>query len=183
MAGRTCLVCADSNVLDIDRDLLEGSSSLSDLSRKYGISRDSLWRHSQSHLVEITRSVMRDREISIVADFTERLLESADDLRAARMRAADSGNTLALARAADAEAKVINQLTAKFGITNATAASEVRAAVNVLEAVWDIAIKRPEIAELLAVTMGERKHYDSAEQVRDMAKRARRENPDKKAIE
>lgn len=94
MPGR-CQVCSHKDRKTIDEDLVQGGDSLSVLAQRYGVSRDSLWRHKTSHLapalVEAHRlsELERGRDLlGQMAHLTSRTLrvleaaEKAKDLRA-----------------------------------------------------------------------------------------------------
>lgn len=48
-SGRTCSVCPRPDVVEIDKALVSGEFSFSDISQRFGPSRDALWRH-KAHL-------------------------------------------------------------------------------------------------------------------------------------
>ena len=66
--GRTCTVCSHKDVAEIDR-LLLCSDSYRDIARQFGLSKDALARHKESHIPELLLK-SQDAKDSLQADNT-----------------------------------------------------------------------------------------------------------------
>lgn len=117
--GRRCTVCSLSHkdLLALERAIHGGTMRVSQLARIYSLSTDSIYRHQRSHSpLELRVETPESEILPVVAELTERLIESADDLRRARHVASLNGNALALTRVADSEAKVLALLFDRLGV-------------------------------------------------------------------
>jgi hypothetical protein len=60
---QVCRVCSHPKRKEIEREILAGGV-LSAIARKYGVGRDSVWRHKENHIgTEIARQVRRSDQI------------------------------------------------------------------------------------------------------------------------
>lgn len=80
MAGASCSVCGHAARVEIDKHLVDGVRTTSDLARSFSLSRQALLRHKENHVTKAIRAAAeRDRQ-----DTGERheagLLDQARDL-------------------------------------------------------------------------------------------------------
>lgn len=159
--GRSCTVCAHSDLGDIDAALV-ANASVSQLAQQFSLGRDSLYRHVKWHLRPAIRralpSVPSVRPVALV----ERLARIADDARDAAAAAYASGNAHLGARLGDAERRALIDLAQRFGIDHDSVSAD-RAKVAQLARALDAALSEsPALAALMADAL-------DAEGARDMA--------------
>jgi len=77
--GRKCQVCSHPRRLQIDKEIVQGKS-IAEISRKYGVSYDSLWSHAKNHLhYQLITAVKKKLETNSfnLMDETEEIIRKA----------------------------------------------------------------------------------------------------------
>jgi len=147
--GRSCLACSHEALGDIDAALVV-SVPIAQLSRQYGLSRDSLYRHLRFHLRPATQATLTSTPSTRPLALVERLAEIANDARAARATAYASGNAALGARLGDAETRALEVLASRFRIDHDTLAAD-RTKVARLARALDVALEAdPALGHLMA---------------------------------
>ncbi|GEM_PF-4521300 len=170
--GRSCLCCAHDDADNLDA-LIAGGASVADLSRQFGVSRDSIYRHTQWHLrPALAEAVKRSPEIRPAA-LVERIAAIANDAREARRSAYASGNSWLGARLGEAELRALVALADRLGIEHDDAASDARDAASIARVLGDVARTVPEIAAALAEAFDRDDRGDLGDALRAQAAKAR----------
>lgn len=163
--GASCRVCAHDALREVDELLAQGAS-VADLVQRFGLSRDSLYRHIRWHLrPALADSIKRSRETRPVA-LVERLAEITNDARDARRAAYDAGNAWLGARLGEAEMRSLVALADRFGITHDDAANDARDAASIARILGDVARTVPGIADALADAFARDNRHDLAAEIR-----------------
>jgi len=72
--SRKCQVCSHSKRLTIDKEIVQGKP-LTEISRKYGVSYDSLWLHAKNHLnyqlVTAVKKKMESNSMNLMDEIEE----------------------------------------------------------------------------------------------------------------
>lgn len=124
--GRTCTVCSHKDLDEINR-LLLCSDSLRDIARQFGLSKDALARHKESHIPELlskssdlkaevesaqgNQTLAEVRELKVTAlDILEKA-QSAGDLKTALLGIREARSCLELCMKAEGQIKDGPQIT------------------------------------------------------------------------
>jgi hypothetical protein len=170
--GRACLVCSHSDADTLDA-LIAGGASVADLSRRFGVSRDSIYRHTTWHLrPALAEAVKRSPEVRPVA-LVERIAAIANDARDARLSAYAAGNAWLGARLGEAEMRALVALADRLGIEHDDAASDARDSASIARVLGDVARTLPGIAEALADAFDRDARSDLADEIRAQGAQAR----------
>lgn len=170
--GASCRVCAHDALGEIDALLAHGAS-ITELSRRFGVSGDSLYRHLRWHLrPALADSIKRSPEMRPAA-LVERLAEIANDARDARRAAYASGNAWLGARLGEAEMRSLVALADRFGISHDDAANDARDAASIARVLGDLARTVPGIADALAGAFARDDRHDLAAEIRAQRVNAR----------
>lgn len=145
--GPKCTICTHPQLESIQAALMAGTGVV-EISGSYGVSTSALSRHTQQHLQPALREQARDTTAA-PADLLQRLVEVADDARAARLRARDSGTPSAQARATDVEIKVLQSLLGHYGIDSGATVVAMAEAEKLAHAVGRFALANPLAAQVL----------------------------------
>ena len=104
--GRTCTVCGHKDVDEINR-LLLCSDSYRDIARQFGLSKDALARHKESHIPEILSKSKDLKEIVDADSLFGRVEEEAGFVREMRDAAKAEGDIELALKAVDRALKCI----------------------------------------------------------------------------
>lgn len=118
-AGAPCSVCSHPARRTIDNEILAGESTIADMSRTYGLSRQSLMRHRDNHINRsVAAAVERERAApATVEEHDASLLDQVRDLHRKAlglMAAAYNQRDLRTALAGVAAATRLLELQGKF---------------------------------------------------------------------
>lgn len=69
--GRSCKVCGNPNLEDINRLLMDGQTSLADINDRYDIGSAALYRHKRNHLDPIIQEIKAKAKESAQKDYIE----------------------------------------------------------------------------------------------------------------
>lgn len=170
--GRACLVCSHAQADSLDA-LIAGGASVAELSRRFGVSRDSIYRHTQWHLrPALAEAVKRSPDIRPAA-LVERIAAIANDARAARLSAYAAGNAWLGARLGEAEMRALVALADRLGIEHDDAASDARDAASIARVLGDVARAVPGVADVLAEAFDRDDRRDLADEIRAQGAQAR----------
>lgn len=168
--GRSCSVCSHADLGEVDAGLV-AHRPIAQLSRQFGLSRDSLYRHLKFHLRPVIAETMTTTPATRPMALVERLADIANDARAARATAYASGNAQLGARLGDAETRALDSMAARFGIDRDSLAADYSLAVKLTRAVDAAMHSSPQLRALLV------EHLD-AEGATELANIIRSENLD-----
>jgi hypothetical protein len=104
--GRTCTVCSHKDVDEINR-LLLCSDSYRDIARQFGLSKDALARHKESHIPELLSKSKDLKEIVDANSLFGRVEEEAGFVREMRDAAKTNGDIELALKAVDRALKCI----------------------------------------------------------------------------
>jgi len=90
--GRTCTVCAHKDVAEIDR-LLLCSDSYRDIARQFGLSKDALARHKDSHIPELLSKSEDIKEVVNADNLLAQLQEARTSALDLLDKAIEAGDT------------------------------------------------------------------------------------------
>lgn len=168
--GRSCTVCAHSELGEIDAGLV-AHLPIAQLARRFEVSRDALYRHVKFHLRPVLQQVITSTPATRPLALVERLAEIASDARAARTTAYAAGDAALGARLGEAERRALDSLADRFHINHDSVAAD-RTKVAQLARALDAALdESPELAALMADAL-------DAEGLTEMAGDMRAELPD-----
>lgn len=141
-----CSICNSPEREAVDQALLEGVELRVIVGQHSGsISTSALSRHTQRHLQPALRDAARDTPAAPV-DLLQRMVDLADDARAARIRARDTGTPSAQARSADLEVKVLQALLGQYGIDSGATVTAMADAEKLVKSVGRYATSHPTAA-------------------------------------
>jgi negative regulator of sigma E activity len=170
--GRSCLCCAHRDAVELDVLLAQGAS-INDVSRRFGVSGDSIRRHLNFHLKPALAAAVRAAPEMRPASFAERVLAVANDARAARIAAYQTGNSWLAARLGDSELKALAVLTERLGLSHDDAANDLRDASAIARTLGQLARSNAELADVIASAFDSDDRPDLADEVRAQATRGR----------
>jgi len=107
--GRTCTVCAHKDVAEIDR-LLLCSDSYRDIARQFGLSKDALARHKESH---IPKELLKSNDIQEVAK-ADVLLVQLEEIRKKTLSLLDKAEQAADTRVYGAPVAYLREIREQF---------------------------------------------------------------------
>jgi hypothetical protein len=141
-----CSICNHPQRAEVENQLLQGVEYRV-ISAKWdgAVSTSSLSRHSQKHMQEALRDQARDTSPA-PADLLRRMIDIADDARAARIRARDSGTPVQQTRASDLENRVLQTLLGQYGIDATSTAQALRDAEQLVRAVGRYSVTHPAVS-------------------------------------
>lgn len=90
--GRTCTVCAHKDVDEINR-LLLCSDSYRDIARQFGLSKDALARHKESHIPDLLSKSEDIKEVVNADNLLAQLQEARTSALDLLDKAIEAGNT------------------------------------------------------------------------------------------
>jgi hypothetical protein len=139
-----CSICNHPHANEISADLIAGVEYRAIVQKWDGaVSSSALSRHSQRHLALTLRDQAQARGTAAPVDLLQRLVEVADDARAARLRLRDSGTASAQARATDVEVKVLQSLLGQFGIDSKATVAAMEDAERLVRSVAKFSTAHP----------------------------------------
>jgi len=107
--GRTCTVCAHKDVAEIDR-LLLCSDSYRDIARQFGLSKDALARHKESH---IPKELLKSNDIQEIAK-ADVLLVQLEEIRKKTLSLLDKAEQAADTRVYGAPVAYLREIREQF---------------------------------------------------------------------
>jgi hypothetical protein len=149
--------------------------SVSRISLAYGISVDSLRRHSLAHAGPALRAALAAREGLAVTDLVARVLAVADDALEIRRQALEAGRFRDATRAGDSEVRALAVVTARFGIDDADVLDLLRAAEKLTIAVGRATRAQPEFGQAVAAQLRALGALDDAEDIERIVANTRQE--------
>lgn len=164
-SGRPCETCRNSSRAAIDEALLSGQS-ISQISRHFTISEDSVRRHLRRHLSPAALAAVRITEPVPASTLVERVSEIAGAARAARERLLEAGNVMHSVRAGDAEIRALGFLADRLGIDRDKVAQDAAKGRAIALALVAAVHQAPELGELVAQALDAASHSEIADQVR-----------------
>lgn len=171
-AGRPCSVCRHAGRDQIEIGLLAGES-VSLLSHRFGVSTDSIYRHTRAHLAPAARTALDGPGAMPPSVIASRVLEIADDLRTSRRNAQNSGRRADAIRAADAELKALTTLSDRLGVTDVEILAELDNTSRLITALGTVIRRDPAIADVLAAELRDAGHHSEASELDLVATSAR----------
>jgi hypothetical protein len=165
--GRSCSVCGGGDRQAIDTALSLGTS-VTLLSRQFGVGRDSVYRHLRFHLRPAMKAAMKEAPASRPSALVVRIADVADSARDARVQAYSTGDAALGARLGDAEVRALQVLIERFKIDHDDTTAELRDASALADALTELMPRAPKLAEVLADLLDRRERPDLAERVRQL---------------
>jgi hypothetical protein len=104
---RTCTVCTHKDVEEINK-LLLCSGSYRDIARQFGLSKDSLARHKESHIPELLSKSNDINEIVNADSLLKSIQEEAETVRSLRDQAIKRGDVELALKAVDRALKCVD---------------------------------------------------------------------------
>lgn len=142
--ARTCSICLRSDLSRVNELLAEGVSVVA-IAAEYDIPARTLYRHRAAH----TDSSDGELEVLALTRIASRVEEVANDLRLTRLRAQVTGAHNTAIRAAAAELRALDQLSARFGIDDTSIVDYLREVGLFLEVVAREAMTNPQLLAAL----------------------------------
>ncbi|CAI9386536.1 hypothetical protein [Microbacterium sp. T2.11-28] len=170
--GRSCLCCAHDHADELDLLLAQGAS-INDVSRRFGVSGDSIRRHLNFHLKPALAAAIKAAPEMRPASFVERVLAVANDAQRARRAAYQTGNSWLAARLGDSELKALGVLSDRLGISHDDAANDLRDAASIARVMGQLVRSHPQLADVIADAFGSDDRPDLADEIRAQASKAR----------
>lgn len=167
-----CSICNHPRRAEIEAGLLEGVELRVLVGQHSGsISTSALSRHTQQHLQPALREQALDTPAA-PTDLLQRLAEVADDARAARIRARDSGTASAQARAADTETRVLFGMLQTLGVKDTSTITAMAEAEKLAHAVGRFALANPMAAHALILEIKNQGLDDFGQQLDALTKKS-----------
>lgn len=172
--GRRCTVCSSTQLREITEALALGISG-SQVSQRFGLSADALYRHIRNgHGVDAQTIVLID-SLADSTDALERIVEIADSARQTRRVAMASGNVLNATRAADSELKALGVMLTQLGVRDSAILDALQATNQLVDAVARIVWDEPRLGTKLAEILDEAGAHDLASSYRVLVHRMNEE--------
>lgn len=159
--GRPCITCTHPQRDQIHFQLLRGDK-VTDLSKRFGIPSDALFRHLRNHVA----ASAGDSGLSLTTllpDLARRVLDIADGAASARASALATGQMSNAVRLGDAELRALVVLTQRLGIEDREVAEQLDGFARFARAVGAMIRDHPEAG----VTLAQRLRADGAEELAD----------------
>jgi len=115
--GRTCTVCAHKDVAEIDR-LLLCSDSYRDIARQFGLSKDALARHKESHIPELLSKSQDVKETLQADNLLDQIVYYEAEARRFKGLAESQGDLELALKAVDRALKCLDLFAKARGIIN-----------------------------------------------------------------
>ena len=166
-----CSICNHPESEAISGEILAGVELRAIAARWDGsISTSALSRHAQRHLAPALRDAAQGTPAAPV-DLLQRMVDLADDARAARIRARDTGTPSAQTRSADLEVKVLQALLGQYGIDSGATVAAMADAEKLVKSVARYATEHPAAAPDLIGVIRSQDLTDFADQLEAVVSR------------
>jgi hypothetical protein len=148
--GRPCSVCSlqPSRRNEVD-GLIESGIAISVVSTQTGISKASLYRHSNNHGSTVSDEIESVTYAGTPTAMLARLDEISNDLRTVRRAAVAAGNALAATRAADAETRSLVAMADRLGVEDTDLAESLVRLSALARSVGQAGRRNPEVGALI----------------------------------
>lgn len=150
MARNVSVLVDHPKRLELDRALLDGQLTVTEIAARFEVSRAAVHRYRSAHLAPLFREQLRATELGDAGSIIERLIAVADDSRRMRVSLLEEGKASAHASAARAETQALEALLDRLGIDSTDIAETVREGRVVGNALRDLIRHDPRIGTWLA---------------------------------
>lgn len=173
--GRRCVVCSHAERQNIEADLIEGTTSLRGIARRWGLGNEAVRRHVRAHVAPAAQEAMAAVAGLTPLGIATRMLDIADSARDVREDALEVGRAQLAVQAGRAEADALSRLADRLGVTSGQALADLHMMERVGAVMAQIARHDPETAELIAARFDQLDRPDIAADLRSLFQETTRE--------
>jgi hypothetical protein len=173
--GRPCAVCSlqPSRRTEVD-GLIERGIAISVVSTQTGISKASLYRHSNNHGSTVSDEIEAVTYAGTPTAMLARLDEISNDLRTVRRAAVAAGNALAATRAADAETRSLVAMADRLGVEDTDLADALAQLTALAVAIGQASRRNPLVGYAVAERLRVLGDEETARAITDISDNATR---------
>lgn len=150
--GRPCEVCKSLKRKDLE-EALYSHVPISQISQRYAISCDSIYRHIRNHAAPALKKSFKATESMNAASIAQRMLEIANAARDVRENAVSDSVAL---RAGAAELQTLQVMANRLGIAHESMMETVEGSLTLGRTIGELSKKHPGFGELMVQELSDR---------------------------